>query len=409
MSAGCRFCGHPLATSFADLGTAPLSNAFLRPERRLDMEPHYPLHAYVCEQCFLVQLEQYAAPEQIFDDYVYFSSYSRSWLEHARRYSEAMISDLGLGPASFVTEIASNDGYLLRNFVDRGIPCLGVEPAHTVAMAAREHGVPTIERFFDEQTADRIVADHGHADLIVANNVLAHVPDLNGFVRGCVRLLAPRGLLTVEVPHLLRLVQDVQFDTIYHEHFSYFSLATAVRVFAAYGLEVTDVEELDTHGGSLRLHVRAAATGLAPSAALAKLLARERTAGLLDTAVYRAFQARVDATKRDLLEFLITARRAGKHVVGYGAAAKGNTLFNYCGIRTDFIDFVVDRNPHKQGLLLPGSHIPVRDPDAIDSARPDYVLVLPWNLIGEIRTELARIGAWGGALVVAIPRVAVLS
>jgi len=406
MSGACRFCARPLRESFADLGMSPLSNAFVRADQRGRMEPFYPLHARVCDGCFLVQLEEFETPARIFDEYVYFSSFSDSWLDHARRYSEAIIDRCGLDASSFVVEVASNDGYLLRNFVQRGIPVLGVEPAYTVARAAVAAGVPTLQAFFDADAAARIVTEHRRADLIVANNVLAHVPDLNAFVAGFGRLLAPDGLLTVEVPHLLRLIEGVQFDTIYHEHFSYFSLTTAGRVFAAHGLAITDVEELPTHGGSLRLHVRH--EGTPPSPAVAELEARERDTGLRDPAVYRTFQARVDALKRDLLAFLIEARRDGRRIAAYGAPAKGNTLLNYCGIRTDFVEFTVDRSPHKQGMLLPGSHIPVYAPERIEAERPDYILVLPWNLLEEVRARLATAARWGGRLVVPVPAVRVL-
>lgn len=404
----CRFCGSPLQITFCDLGMSPLSNAFVKPSQSHQGEVFYPLHAFVCERCFLVQLEQFETPEQIFRDYVYFSSYSESWLDHCRHYAEAMGAALGLGPQSFVIEVASNDGYLLQFFQKAGIPVLGIEPARNVAAAAEEKGIPTLSEFFGHALAGRLVEDGRNADLVIANNVLAHVPDLNDFVSGLRRVLKPDGLLTLEFPHLLRLIKEHQFDTIYHEHLSYFSFAAATRLLAQHGLAIHDVEELPTHGGSLRVHAGRAEAGRPPNARVAALLAGESHARLDDLDVYKSFSEKVKRTKSALLEFLIDAKRAAKRIVGYGAPAKGNTLLNYCGIRTDFLDYTVDRSPHKQGLLLPGTRIPVFGPEKILETRPDYVLILPWNLKDEICDQMSGIRGWGGKFVVPIPEVAVI-
>lgn len=403
MSAACRSCGAALRQTFCDLGMAPLSNRYLEAAQLNAMEPFYPLHAYVCGECLLVQLEVYEAPQAIFSDYAYFSSYADSWVAHAARYVEAAAARFGLGAASRVVEIASNDGYLLQHFVARGVPVLGIEPAANVARAAEARGIRTLVEFFGADCARRVADAHGRADLVVANNVLAHVPGLNDFVEGVRILLAEGGVATFEVPHLLRLIQGGQFDTIYHEHFSYFSLLAVQRVFAAHRLRLFDVEELPTHGGSLRLYACHAAAGRAPGAALARVAAAERAAGLDSLAGYAGFEERVREIKRALLAFLIDARRAGKRVAAYGAAAKGNTLLNYCGIRGDFIDFVADRSPHKQGRFLPGTHIPVVHPDRIALERPDYLLILPWNLEEEVMRQNAGIRAWGGRFVVPVP------
>jgi SAM-dependent methyltransferase len=407
----CRFCSAPLATSFADLGMSPVSNAFLKADELDRMEPFYPLHAFVCDGCFLVQLEQFQPPEHIFtDDYAYFSSYSDSWLEHARRYTEAMVARFALGPRSRVVEIASNDGYLLQYFVQRGIPVLGIEPAANVARAAEAKGVRSLVRFFGRETAAAVAADDGRADLLLGNNVLAHVPDLNDFVAGMRILLAPGGVITMEFPHLLSLVRETQFDTIYHEHFSYFSFLTARRLFAAHGLRLFDVERLPTHGGSLRIYAcHQDDAGKPDAAAVGALLAEERGAGFESAATYERFAERVREAKRALLAFLVEAKRAGRTVVGYGAPAKGNTLLNYCGVRTDFIDYTVDRSPQKQGRFLPGVHIPVHAPERIFRTRPDYVLILPWNLKDEIVAQMQGIHAWGGRFVVPIPATEVLA
>ncbi len=406
MNAKCRFCGHGLEHTFADLGMSPLSNAYVRAERLNSLEPFYPLHAYVCGRCFLVQLQQFESPAHIFSDYAYFSSYSGSWLKHCEAYALAMIKKLRLSAQSKVVELASNDGYLLQYFKRESIPVLGVEPAGNVARAAIEKGIPTEVAFFGEGTAKTLQGKGHAADLLIGNNVLAHVPDLNGFVAGMKVLLKPTGTITMEFPHLLKLMQENQFDTIYHEHFSYFSFLTVEKVFAAHGLTLFDVEELPTHGGSLRIHGRPAEDASRPvTSAVEGLRSREKAAGLTELATYRKFEDQVRLTKRNLLEFLIEAKRAGKTIVGYGAAAKGNTLLNYCGIRSDFIDYVVDRNPHKQGLYLPGSHLAIHDPEKIRETKPDYLLILPWNLRTEVADQCSFIREWGGKFVVPIPGV----
>lgn len=404
----CRFCGGPLEVCMADLGLSPLANSFLSAARLDAMEPFFPLSAFVCSACFLVQLGHFEAPEHIFSDYVYFSSFSDSWLKHAEAYTDAMIARFGLGPASQVVEIASNDGYLLQYFKARGVPVLGIEPAANVAAAAVARGVPTEVAFFGTALADDLRRRGIAPDLIAANNVLAHVPQINDFVRGLKHLLAPEGVLTIEVPHLLNLIAQSQFDTIYHEHFYYFSLAAARAVLARHGLTVFDVEALPTHGGSLRLFACHAERATPESPAVAALLAREHAAGLDRLDTYRAFARRIVETKVDLLAFLIEAQRAGKLVLGYGAPAKGNTLLNYCGIRADFIEYVVDRSPLKQGKLLPGSHIAIEAPERIRETKPDYVLILPWNLRDEIASQLSFVRDWGGRLVLPIPEVLVL-
>jgi len=405
----CRFCGAQLKLSFADLGMSPPSNSYLEAADLNRMERFYPLHAWVCEKCFLVQLEEFETPEEIFSDYAYFSSYSDSWLAHAKAYTELMIARFGLGASSFVVEIASNDGYLLQYFVAQGVPVLGIEPAANVAAVAEKKGVPTLVKFFGTETATELAAAGRKADLIAGNNVLAHVPDLNDFVRGMSVLLKPGGVVTMEFPHLLRLMQENQFDTIYHEHFSYFSFVVAERVFAAHGLTLFDVEEIPTHGGSLRIYARHAANAALPvSAKVTELRRREQAAGLERAETYHLFAEQVKATKRGLLKFLIAAKESGKRVVGYGAPAKGNTLLNYCGVRSDLVEYTVDRSPHKQGRFLPGVHIPIYPPERIMETRPDYVLILPWNLKDEVVAQMAAIRAWGGRFVVPIPEVSVL-
>ena len=407
----CRFCNTPLQTSFCDLGMSPLSNANLQPGQLNHMEPFYPLHAYVCNSCLLVQLESFETPDQIFNDqYAYFSSYSDSWLAHAKAYAEQMAARFRLNPDSRVVEIASNDGYLLQYFVQKNIPVLGIEPAGNVARAAREKNVETLEAFFGEVTATTLRREGKSADLLLGNNVLAHVPDLNDFVAGLKILLKPQGIITMEFPHLLQLMQKNQFDTIYHEHFSYFSFATAEKVFAAHDLTLFDVEELSTHGGSLRIYARHAENEIQLVAdAVNALRAREAQAGLDQPEGYRGFEDQVRETKRQLLEFLIAAKREGKQIVGYGAPAKGNTLLNYCGIRTDFIDYTVDRSPHKQGVYLPGTHIPVRHSDEIAKTKPDYIFILPWNLRDEIIKQLAYAREWGAKFVLPIPQIEVVA
>lgn len=405
----CRLSGTPLDHVFVDLGMSPLSNAYVRKGEEQRMEPFFPLTTYISSESLLVQLPVFERPEEIFKDYAYFSSYSASWLQHAERYVEMMISRFALGSGSNVVELASNDGYLLQYFQQAGVPVLGVEPAANVAQAAIERGIATEIAFFGVETALRLRARGPRADVITANNVLAHVPDLNDFVAGMRELLAPTGVITVEFPHLACLIEGNQFDTIYHEHFSYFSFLTAERAFAQNGLSVFDVERLSTHGGSLRVYVQHASTGSrATGERVGALREWERTRGYHELETYLSFAPKVEATKRALLAFLIAAREQGKRVAAYGAAAKGNTLLNYCGIRRDFIDYIVDRNPHKQNVLLPGTRIPVFGPERLAATRPDYVLILPWNLREEIVEQLAEVREWGGRFVVPIPEVTVL-
>ena len=399
----CRFCGAGLEVSFADLGMTPPSNAYLRAEDLSRMEPFFPLHAHVCSHCFLVQLEQFQTPAEIFGDYAYFSSYSESWLAHARAYAQMAVGRFGLDAGSQVIEVASNDGYLLQYFLQAGVPVLGIEPAANVAAVAAGRGIPSLVRFFGVETARELAAEGRQADLLIGNNVLAHVPDINDFVAGLAIALKSEGTVTMEFPHLLQLVRGVQFDTIYHEHFSYLSFLTVERIFAAHGLEMFDVEELPTHGGSLRIYARHRGAAGPIAHAVGEMRARERAAGVEDVATYRGFAERVKAVKRGLLSFLIEAKFGGKKVAAYGAAAKGNTLLNYCGIRSDFVDYVVDLSPHKQGLYLPGTHIPIRHPDHVAATRPDYLLILPWNLRSEIMGQMAHIRGWGGKFVVPIP------
>jgi SAM-dependent methyltransferase len=406
----CRFCRAPLMHSFCDLGVSPLSNAYLDGDALGRSECFYPLHVFVCDHCWLVQLPEHETPEHIFaQDYAYFSSYSDSWLAHARRYTEDMIARFGFDARSHVVEIASNDGYLLQYFKQRGVPVLGVEPAANVAAVAEQKGIPTWVRFFGRQTAVEMAGQGLYADLLLGNNVLAHVPDINDFVAGMKVLLKPSGVITMEFPHLLRLIDGNQFDTIYHEHYSYLSLGTVERIFAEHGLRLFDVQELGTHGGSLRIFAcHAEYAGRAETAAVPQLRLSEKAAGLDTLGTYADFSERVKETKFQLLEFLIRAKREGKRVWGYGAPAKGNTLLNYCGIRTDLIEATVDRSPYKQGRFLPGTRIPILEPAAIAMAKPDYLLVLPWNLKDEIMTQMACIREWGGRFVVPIPRLQVL-
>jgi SAM-dependent methyltransferase len=407
--AKCRFCGAALTTTFVDLGMSPPCQTHIEADQLNRMERFYPLHAWVCGDCFLVQLEDYVAPDEIFSEYAYFSSYSDSWVEHARRYCEAVSRRFGLGPASRVVEIASNDGYLLQHFVRAGVPSLGIDPAANVARAALEKGIPTVVRFFGRQTAIAIAQEYGQPDLLLGNNVLAHVPDINDFVGGMKLLLKAGGVITMEFPHLQRLMEENQFDTIYHEHFSYLSFGTVRRIFRHHGLELFDVEEIPTHGGSLRIFARHGADETQPVCArVGALIDRERALGFGKLETYRHFAPRVMETKRTLLEFLIGAKRRGKRIAGYGAPGKGNTLLNYCGIRQDFLDFTVDRSPHKQGRYTPGTHIPILDPSAIREAKPDYILILPWNLREEIVAEHAYVSEWGGQFVVPIPTVRIL-
>ena len=405
----CRFCGTLLEHRVVDLGMSPLCESYLAADQLDGMEPFYPLHVWVCHQCFLVQLNEYVGAEDIFTEYAYFSSFSTSWLEHAEQYVAMVTERFGLDGGSFVVELASNDGYLLQYFVQRGIPCLGIEPAANVAKAALENGVPTEVVFFGRDTAARMREAGQVADLVLGNNVLAQVPDLNDFVAGIPTILKPRGTVTIEFPHVMRMLDENQFDTIYHEHFCYFSLISAEAIFAGHGMTIFDVEELWTHGGSLRIFARHAdETERAVSDRVLELRAREEAAGFRDVATYERFEEQVRETKRALLELLVDIKRAGKSIVGYGAPGKGNTLLNYCGIRTDFVDFTVDRNPYKQGRFLPGTHIPIHAPERLDEARPDYILILPWNFKDEILAQLAHARDWGAKFIVPIPTATVL-
>jgi SAM-dependent methyltransferase len=383
---------------------SPLSNSYLRHEELQEMEPYYPLNVYVCEQCYLVQLPEFEAPEKIFSDYAYFSSYAETWLKHAKAYTELMVGRFGYGPNSRVVEIASNDGYLLQYFKEKSVPVLGIEPATNVAKVANEAGIPTLVKFFGTKTAMELAAEGKHADLLIGNNVLAHVPDLNDFVEGMRIILKKDGVVTMEFPHLMRLVEENQFDTIYHEHFSYFSFTTVEKVFAKHGLTLFDVEELPTHGGSLRIYARHNEDDSKPiSERVSGLKNREEAAGMTKMEYYLSFGEKVKETKRNILDFLIKAKREGKSIVGYGAPAKGNTLLNYCGVRTDFIEYTLDRSPHKQGQYLPGTHIPIYHPDKIKETKPDYLVILPWNLKEEIMEQMSYIREWGGKFVTLIP------
>jgi SAM-dependent methyltransferase len=409
-SGSCRFCQTTLKQTLVDLGMSPLCESYVSRDDLNRMERFYPLHVKVCEQCYLAQLEEYVSPEQIFTEYAYFSSYSNSWLKHASAYVDMITQRLRLGAEHLCIELASNDGYLLQYFVEKGIPVLGVEPAANVARAAEKKGIPTQVKFFGVQIAREMLAQGHAADLLIGNNVLAQVPDLNDFVGGIRILLKPRGVATLEFPHLERLMEENQYDTIYHEHFSYFSLMTAEKIFAAHGLVLFDVEEIPTHGGSLRIYVRHAKDGAKPvRAAVTKLLERELAFGLNRMATYDLFSEQVKASKRALLELLIQLRREEKQIVGYGAPGKGNTLLNYCGIRTDFLDYTVDRNPYKQGRFLPGTHIPIYAPSRIRETRPDYILILPWNLRTEIVGQLSYVREWGAKFIVPIPEAKVLA
>jgi len=404
LATACRSCGAPLSEVFVDLGMSPVSNAFVRPEDLCRAESFYPLRAFVCGSCFLVQIDDVIAPQSHFHgEYAYFSSVTAGWVKHAERFVERAIARHELGERSFVVEVASNDGYLLRHFVERGVPCLGVDPAANCAEAASRNGVRTDVAFFGRATAEAIACRERHADLMVANNVLAHVPDLNDFVAGFARLLAPSGAASFEFPHVLRLIEGNQFDTIYHEHYSYLSLLALEPLFRRHGLKLVDVEELETHGGSLRLLVRHGAHLAEPSAALEALLARERAAGLDQLGAYAGFRDRVRETKRKLLTLLIGLKRDGKRIAGYGAPAKGNTLLNYCGIGSDFLDYTVDRSVAKQGLFLPGTRIPVLAPEHLVANRPDFVLILPWNIRDEVMSQMDVVRAWGGQFIVPIP------
>ena len=409
MSSTCRHCGSALEVSFCNLGTSPLANSLIEPSQSRAAEKHYPLEMFVCSNCLLVQLDAFEAPDAIFRDYSYFSSFSDSWVAHARAYVEMISGKLGLSEASRVVEIASNDGYLLKEFVKRKIQALGIEPAINVAKAAEAVGVPTITEFFGRALAKNLVEKGLAADLIVANNVLAHVPDLDDFVGGLKTLLEPNGTLTIEFPHLLRLMEGLQFDTVYHEHFSYFSLLAAEKLMATHGLQIIDVEQLTTHGGSLRLYVTHREKNVRHSGRVQLLREEEIKAGLLTSDGYKDFPERVRQVRRDLMRFLLDAEEQGKVVVGYGAPAKAVTLLSYCGIGPDLIRFTVDRSPHKQGRLLPGSRLPIHAPDRITETKPDYILILPWNLKDEIIAQLGHARSWGAKFVVPIPKLEIIS
>ena len=402
----CRFCGTGLRHTFVDLGMSPPCETILERAQLNEMEAFYPLHVFVCDQCFLVQLEEYVTPENIFTEYAYFSSYSDSWLAHAKAYTKLMIERFKLNAQSHIVELGSNDGYLLQYFAEAGIPVLGIEPAANVARGAIARGVPTLVKFFSAELAEELARDGMQADLLIGNNVLAQVPDLRGFVKGMKILLRPNGIITLEFPHLMRLIAENQFDTIYHEHFSYFSFLTVKKILAEFGLTVFEVDELPTHGGSLRIYARHEQDNSRPvTLSVQELEEREKKAGFTRLETYFSFAEKVKETKRKILDFLIQVKREEKSVVGYGAPGKGNTLLNYCGIRSDFLDYTVDRNPYKHGKFLAGTHIPVFDTGRIRKTKPDYVLILPWNLKKEISEQLSYVREWGGKLVVPIPEV----
>lgn len=405
----CRFCQHKLTHKFVDLVNSPPSNSFLIEEQLNEPETFYPLKLYICEKCWLVQVQEYKKAEEIFSgDYVYFSSYSRSWLEHAKTYVDMITEKLALTPLSRAIEIACNDGYLLQYFQQKHIPCIGIEPSENTAGVAREKGINVIVDFFGEKLARQLAEERKAADLLIGNNVLAHVPNINDFVAGLKIALKSCGVITMEFPHLMRLIEKNQFDTIYHEHFSYLSLFTVHKIFASHGMEFFDVEELPTHGGSLRIYAKHAYNKNIPiSPNVQSLIDKENEHGMLDISYYQAFQSKVDNIKYDLLEFLIKQKRQGKKIVAYGAAAKGNTLLNYCGIKKDLIDYVVDISPYKQGKYLPGSHIPVVGEEEIRKRKPNYVLILPWNIKEEIMEQLSYIRDWGGKFVVGVPKLKV--
>jgi len=404
----CRHCRQSLHHTFVDLGMSPLCENFVAPDKLDAMEPYYPLHVFVCERCFLVQLKEYVSPEHIFSDYAYLSSYSTSWVAHAKTYCGMIKERLGLGAESLVVELASNDGYLLQHFGPLGVPVLGIEPAANVAKLAEEKGIPTRSAFFGTSLAQQLVLERREADLIVANNVLAHVPDINDFVNGIHCLLKPHGVATLEFPHIERLIAENQFDTIYHEHFSYLSATVVERVARMHGLRLFDVEKLSTHGGSLRVYLARQDSLHPTSSRVLDLIELEDRLGLRSLKGYGSFSEKVKQAKRELLSFLIAAKNEGKRICGYGAPGKGNTLLNYCGIGTDFLDFTVDRNPHKHGRYTPGMHIPIRPIEEIGTARPDYILILPWNLKNEIVEQMGYVGDWGAKFVLPIPTVAIV-
>ena len=409
LALNCRFCNESLTNIFADLGTSPLSNAFLTKEMLGNLEKVYSLCVYVCDNCFLVQLPEFEKPENIFQDYVYFSSYSSTWLQHAENYVNMMIERFDFNERNQIIEIASNDGYLLQFFKKKNIPILGIEPAANVAKVAKERGIPTLTKFFSDDTANELKKDNKLADLIIGNNVLAHVPDLNDFVKGLKILLKPNGIITLEFPHILQLIQKNQFDTIYHEHFSYFSLFTTQKIFSFHGLTIFDVEEIPTHGGSLRVYLKhLESENISINQKVGILLEKEKQFGLDNIFTYTNFTKNVEKVKEKLQEFFITAKKSGKKIVCYGAAAKGNTLLNYCKIGNNFIDYVVDQNPYKQKLFLPGTHIPIKDPDEIRKTKPDYVVIIPWNLKVEIMEQMNYIQDWGGKFMIPIPEVSII-
>ncbi len=405
----CRYCNNDLNYTFVDLGMSPLCQTHIEPDGLNKMEPFFPLHVYVCDKCFLVQLDEYVTPDEIFSDYAYFSSFSDSWVLHAKKYVDMITQRLSLNDQSLVMEIASNDGYLLQHFVEKRIPVQGIEPAANVAKAAEKKGIPTIVKFFGEETAKEIVGEHGKVDLLLGNNVLAHVPELNDFVEGIKVLLKPNGVITMEFPHLYRLMERNQFDTIYHEHFSYLSFFTVEKIFDSHGLTLFDVEELESHGGSIRIFgCHKENNNFSVSHHVEKIRELELSSGFDRLETYFSFAEKVKKTKRAILEFLIHAKRQKKSIVGYGAPGKGNTLLNYCGIRQDFLDYTVDRSPHKQGLFTPGTRIPIYHPDKIKETKPDYLFILPWNLKKEITEQMAFIREWGGKFVIPIPMVEII-
>lgn len=405
----CLNCGNQLKHTFADLGTSPLCEEFVKPENINKGQQFFPLHVYVCEECLLVQVEEYVSPEEIYSDYYYFSSYSDSWLQHAEDYTDFMVDNYPVNKNSFVVEIASNDGYLLQYFMDKDIPILGVEPSENVAKAAIEKGIPTEKVFFGEQSAQKLLEEYEPADLILGNNVLAHVPDIGDFIKGLDVMLGENGIMTFEFPHLMQLVDNNQFDTIYHEHFFYYSLIAVKSIFEKHNMKLFDVQELSTHGGSVRIFVaRQNNDNYTIRDSVKNILATEKKKGYLDIDFYKAFDKKVQKTKRDILTLLIDLKEQGKAVAGYGAPGKGNTLLNYCGIRKDFIDYTVDRNPNKQGYFLPGSLIPIYHPDTIKETKPDYVFILPWNLKEEIMDQIEYIRDWGGKFIIPIPEPAII-
>jgi SAM-dependent methyltransferase len=410
MDKKCRFCNEGLKTTFVDLGEFPLSNSFLNEKSLSKKEEFFPLHVYVCDNCFLVQLEEFESPEKIFTDYAYFSSYSETWINHVKKYVKDMIKRFNLSKDSFIIEIASNDGYLLQFFHNQNIPCMGIEPAANVAKIAKQKGVNTLVKFFGIDTAKELIFQGKKADLLLGNNVLAHVPDINDFVEGMKIILSTNGIITMEFPHLMQLIDKNQFDTIYHEHFSYISFYTVKKIFEYHGLRIFDVEELLTHGGSLRIYATHFENSThVETIKVKELLEKEKKFGISKISTYKNFQPNVIKIKKELSKFIISAIKDGKKIVCYGAAAKGNTLLNYCNIKSDQIDYVVDRNPYKQGLYLPGTRIPIRSPEEIQKTKPDYILIVPWNLQEEIMEQMSFIRNWGGKFVIPMPEVKILS